>query len=356
MSLRAQLRLALRDFTLDVDLCLPATGVTALIGPSGSGKTSVLRCIAGLERAARGTLQFRDEVWQDAQRFVPAHARAIGYVFQDARLFPHLSVRQNLEFGLKRVPQSARRIPFDQAVSLLSLQALLARRPDSLSGGERQRVAIGRALLTSPALLLMDEPLASLDLESRAQILPYFEGLERSLQLPMLYVTHAPAEVVRLASRVIWLEAGQVRAQGPLNDVLTRPDLPLAHFADAGAVLDATVVEHAPDYRLTYVAVGRARLAISERDLAPGSRTRVHVRARDVSLWLTRPERSSISNLLEVQLIDIHLDRDPAHRLVRLRCEGAILLARITYRSVVELALHPGLALFAQVKSVALVD
>lgn len=356
MSLRARLALRRGDFDLDVDFECPSADVTAVIGPSGSGKTTLLRCIAGLEREARGEIHFQSQLWQDDEHFVPTHKRPVGYVFQEARLFPHLSVRKNLEFGYKRLDARERKVPFDQAVSLLGIAALLERSPRKLSGGERQRVAIARALLCSPLLLLMDEPLASLDLESRAQIIPYFEALQRELQLPIVYVTHAPLEVVRLAARIILLERGKVRAHGPIHEVLTRPDLPLSHFEDAGAVLDARVVAHAPDYHLTYVSVEGGQLAISQRPLAIGATTRVHIRARDVSISLVRPARSSISNVLEAKVLDVNADRDPAHRLVRLVAGGSLLLARVTQRSVVELGLSPGFLVFAQVKSVALVE
>jgi molybdate transport system ATP-binding protein len=202
----------------------------------------------------------------------------------------------------------------------------------------------------------MDEPLASLDLDSRAQILPCFEAHERELQIPIVYVTHAPAEVVRLAQRLVFLEAGRVRATGPLNELLTHPELPLSHLPDAGSVLQARVVEHAPEYHLTYVSVAAGTLAISARALPIGARTRVYVHARDVSVSLTRPERSSISNTLPMQVLDIHPDRDPAHRLVRLSCDAEILLCRVTLRSVVELGLGAGMPVFAQVKSVTLVE
>jgi molybdate transport system ATP-binding protein len=356
MMLEARFRLARGAFTLQVELSLPADGVTAVIGPSGSGKTTLLRCIAGLERDPHGELRFRGEVWQDARTFRPAHRRPIGYVFQDADLFPHLSVRDNLLFGMRRVPEAQRRIGFERAVELLGVAPLLDREPGRLSGGERQRAAIARALLTSPALLLMDEPLASLDLGSRAQILPYFEALQRELSVPILYVSHAPAEVVRLASRIVWLTEGRVRAQGPINEILTRPELALAHGEDAGAVLEGSVIEHLPDYHLTQVAVAAGRLTISQRPLALGARTRVHVRARDVSIALQRPERSSINNVLEMHVLDVHPDLDPAHRLVRLAAGDAVLLARITLRSVAELALAPDVPVFALVKSAALVE
>jgi molybdate transport system ATP-binding protein len=356
VSLAARFQLQLRAFALDVSLAFEADGVTALLGPSGSGKTTLLRCLAGLERDPHGELRFRDQIWQAGSQWLPTHQRPIGYVFQDARLFPHLSVRKNLEFGFRRIPPAQRKIGFERAVSWLGVEPLLERKPHKLSGGERQRVAIARALLCSPQLLLLDEPLASLDLASRAHIMPLLENVQRQLQLPIVYVTHAPAEVVRLATRIVLLDTGRVLAVGSANDLLTRPDLPLAHFEDAGAIVDAVVVKHAPEYHLTYVGAGGGSLAISLHDLAVGETLRVHVRARDVSVALVRAERSSIGNVLPAKILGIHLDRDPAHRLLRLDCAGAVLLSRITQRSAVELDLVVGQAVFAQVKSVALVE
>jgi len=356
MSIRARFRVPLSRFALDVDLQLEAAGVSAVIGASGSGKTTLLRCFAGLVRDPEGELRVRDTVWQDRAQFVPPHRRAIGYVFQDARLFPHLNVRKNLEFGMRRVPPGERRVAFERAVELLGIAPLLARSPRKLSGGESQRVGIARALLTSPLLLLMDEPLASLDLESRAQISSYLEQLQKELAIPVLYVTHSPLEVVRLAARIVLLEEGRVRALGPIHELLTRPDLPLSHIDDAGAVLDARVSAHAPEYSLTYVSIDAGQLAISARPAPVGSEIRFHVRARDVSLSLVRPERSSISNVLEGRVIDVNADRDPAHRLVRVAVGRSVLLSRVTFRSVVELGIAPGLPVLAQVKSVAIVE
>jgi molybdate transport system ATP-binding protein len=342
-------------FSLDVGFELPARAL-AIVGKSGSGKTTLLRCIAGLERPKLGELAVNGVVFQSARVWLPAHRRSVGYVFQEPSLFPHLSVRENLLFGMSRVPKSERRIGLDDVVSLLSLSALLERAPTHLSGGEKQRVAIGRALLTSPGLLLMDEPLASLDLESRAQILPYFEALQRALAIPLLYVTHAPGELARIAEHVVLLERGRVLASGTLNEVLTRADLPLSHADDAGAVLSAVVVEQRSDFHLTYLEAAGGRLAISARPLALGQTTRLHVRARDVSLAVTRPSRTSISNLLEARVLSVHEERDPAQRLVRLDAAGTTLLARVTYLSVVELGIAPGLRVYAQIKSVALAE
>jgi molybdate transport system ATP-binding protein len=342
-------------FRLDVELSVPK-GCVGVVGASGSGKTTLLRCIAGLEPSARGTLRVHDAIWQDERVFLPVYRRSVGYVFQEPSLFPHLSVRENLLFGQRRVPAEERRISFDDAVALLGAEPLLARDPSSLSGGERQRVAIARALLTSPKLLLLDEPLASLDIESRAQILPYLEGVQRALSVPMLYVTHSPNELARIAQRVVLLAAGRVEAEGPLNELLTRPDLGLSQREDAGAVLDAKVEEHDAHHHLTYLRVQGARVLISRRALAVGEATRLLVRARDVSLAREKPVATSINNVLEVSVRGVHDDRDPAYRLVTLDLAGSTLLARITALSLHQLGLKPGERVFALVKSAALIE
>ena len=228
-AIHAQFKLAYSGFTLDVDLDLPGRGVTALFGHSGSGKTALLRCIAGLERANSGFLAVNGRVWQDdSQRvYLPTYQRPLGYVFQEASLFPHLNVRRNLEYGMKRVPASERRASLEQAISLLGIGNLLTQLPDTLSGGERQRVAIARALAVSPQLLLMDEPLAALDQARKQEILPYLEQLHGELNIPILYVSHAADEVARLADHIVVMEAGKVLANGPLSDTLSRLDLPL---------------------------------------------------------------------------------------------------------------------------------
>ncbi|MFI4869013.1 MAG: molybdenum ABC transporter ATP-binding protein [Steroidobacterales bacterium] len=356
MSLAFDIRWSRPDFQLQVDCEFPASGITALFGRSGCGKTTVLRCIAGLERAVRAAVRFNDVVWQDERRFVPAHRRPLGYVFQESSLFPHLDVRGNLMYGLQRVPVAQRRIGFDQAVQLMRLESLLAHRAHQLSGGQRQRVAIARALLTSPQLLLLDEPLSNLDLPSRAEILPHLERLHDELSIPIVYVSHEIGEVMRIADHIALLEAGSVRAFGPIQELLTRPELSLAHLEEAGSVFDGVIAEHDPRYHLSYVATPAGRLAISLRAVPVGRRVRVRIDARDVSLALKPPELSSISNVLAGRVIDVTDDRDPAQRLVRIDVGGRPLLARITQRSAVQLAIAPGVALYAQVKSVALMS
>ena len=356
MSLAFDIVCSRPDFQLHVDCEFPGHGITALFGRSGCGKTTVLRCIAGLERAGRAVVRFNDVVWQDDRRFVPAHRRPLGYVFQESSLFPHLDVRGNLRYGLQRVPAEQRRLGFDQAVQLMRLENLLTHRAHELSGGQRQRVAIARALLTSPQLLLLDEPLSNLDLPSRAEILPHLERLHDELSIPIVYVSHEIGEVMRIADHIALLEAGSVRAVGPIHELVTRPELPLAHLEEAGSVFDGVIAEHDPQYHLSYVATPAGRLAISLRAVPVGQRVRVRIDARDVSLALKPPELSSISNVLAGRVIDVTDDRDPAQRLVRIDVGGRPLLARITQRSVVQLAIAPGVALYAQVKSVALMS
>jgi molybdate transport system ATP-binding protein len=356
VSLALELRWSRPDFQLAVACEFPDSGISALFGRSGAGKTTLLRCIAGLERAPRGSVRFNGELWQDQHHFVPPHHRPLGYVFQESSLFTHLDARGNLEYGLRRVPVARRRIGFDQAVQLMGLESLLARRTGELSGGQRQRVAIARALLTSPQLLLLDEPLSSLDLPSRAEILPHLERLHDELSIPIVYVSHEISEVMRIADHIALLESGSVRAAGPIHDLLTRPDLPLAHLEEAGSIFEGIIAQHDERYHLSYVSVAGGKLAISQRAAPIGQRVRVRIDARDVSLALEPAEHSSITNILPGRVIDVTEDRDPAQRLVRVDVGGCPLLSRITLRSVAQLGIAPGIELYAQVKSVALME
>lgn len=341
-------------FTLDVDLHLPGRGVTALFGHSGSGKTTVLRCVAGLERAAQGRLVVDGEVWQDTTRWLPPYRRPIGYVFQEANLFAHLSVLGNLRYGLKRVA-AEHRLRLDQAIELLGIAHLLDRRPDRLSGGERQRVGIARALAVGPRLLLMDEPLAALDLKRKQEILPYLERLHDELDIPILYVSHSPDEVARLADHLVALDAGRVFAQGPLRDTLARLDLPFKLGEDAGAVLDATVGQVDPQWHLARVDFDGGSLWTRDPGLAVGRRVRVRVLARDVSL-AEEPGTTSIQNVLRGRIDAVGGDDHPGLALVRVLVGESMLLARLTKRAAASLHVAPGRDLWIQVKSVALLE
>jgi len=357
-EIHARFRVEHPEFALDVDLRLPGRGVSALFGHSGSGKTSCLRCFAGLDRPLEGYLQVNGELWQDSAQgyFLPAHKRAVGYVFQDANLFSHLSVRRNLEFGLKRIPAAVRQIPLAQAVELLGIGHLLERLPDKLSGGERQRVGIARALLTSPRLLLMDEPLASLDLKRKLEVLPYLERLHEELEIPIVYVSHSPDEVARLADHLVLLENGRVTASGPLKQTLLRADLPFVLEEDAEAVVEGQVTAHDQAYGLLYIQLPDSdiQLRLPHAALPLHKQVRVKIKARDVSLSLQHAQGSSVLNLLPALVLDWLEIEGQAHVLVRLQVGGEQLIARITRYSRDQLGLHRGQSLWAQVKSVAL--
>lgn len=354
----ARLKIAYPGFSLDVDLHLPGRGVTALYGHSGSGKTTCLRCIAGLERAEQGFIQVNDEVWQDSERriFVPPHKRALGYVFQEASLFAHLSVLDNLLYGFKRIAPAERQVTLEQAVELLGIGPLMARMPGHLSGGERQRVAIARALLTSPKLLLLDEPLAALDQKRKNEILPYLQRLQTQLDIPILYVSHSLDEVVRLADHLVLLDQGAVLASGPVGEVMARMDLPMAQAEDAGVVVEGRVAGHNSAYQLLSLSFPGSTLSVQVAHAAVSIDTpmRFRILARDISLNLERPAHSSILNLLPVTVSGETPADNAAHVLVRLDMHGTPLLARITRYSRDQLGLHVGQQLWAQVKSVAL--
>jgi molybdate transport system ATP-binding protein len=356
MSIKAQLRLAYSAFTLDVDLNMPGRGVTALFGPSGSGKTTLLRCIAGLERGA-GRLEVQGDIWQDADNFVLTHRRPLGYVFQDARLFAHLTVRSNLEYGMRRQrrPASADVSRFDSVIELLGLGPLLDRLPERLSGGEQQRVAIARALLTAPRLLLMDEPLASLDLARKQEILPYLERLHDELEIPVLYVSHAADEVTRLADYIVVLEGGRAVAQGALSATLARVDLPIRLGEDVGAVFEGTVAERDAEWHLARVEFDGGELWVRDNGAALGQRVRVRILARDVSIAASRHDDISIMNMLPATITGHAGEDHPALVLLQLRVGNTTLLARLTRRSAHRLDLAPGREVWVQIKAVALI-
>ncbi len=361
--LRVDTRRRLGGLEHRADFDLPLAGVTALFGASGAGKSTLVNLIAGLLRPQAGRIAVGDAVFFDAARGIdlPVHRRELGVVFQDARLFPHLSVRDNLRFGLKRAGARARspRVPFDAVVALLGIEALLARRPHTLSGGERQRVAVGRALLAQPRLLMLDEPLASLDAPRKAEVLPYIERLRDEFDLPILYVSHAVDEVLRLASTLVLLERGAVVDAGPLTEVLEHPAAaPLRGGADAGALVYGVVREHDPRYGLSTLACDGFTLRVPRVDLPPGARVRLRIPAREVSLALSLPADLSISNRIEGQVEQL-LARDDAphlaHLEVRVRVgQHTLLAAAVTRESAERLALAPGLRLWCLIKSVAL--
>lgn len=351
MSIEVRFKVDYPGFTLDVDLCLPSQGVIALFGHSGSGKTTLLRAIAGLERVPDGHLIIDDEVWQDEATFVPTHRRRLGYVFQEASLFPHLTVRDNLVYGMKRRAATAN---FEETLALLGIGHLLDRKPERLSGGERQRVAIARALLAQPRLLLMDEPLAALDLARKREILPYLDQLHERLRIPVIYVSHAPDEVARLADHLVVLDGGRVVAAGPLAATLARADLPIRLGEDAGVVLDGMVTGREEAWHLARIELpGGAELWVRDEGHPVGRRLRMRVLARDVSLAREEPHDSTILNHLRVIVRELSADTHPALLLARAEVGGQPLLARLTRRSAAAFGITPGMSAWAQVKAVA---
>ena len=327
-----------------------APGLTALFGRSGSGKTSIVDIVGGLIRPTRGKVIVDGQVLVDTERrvFVPAHRRRIGYVFQDSRLFPHLSVRHNLLYGRWFARGSGgAAADLGAVVDLLGIGHLLDRQPDSLSGGEKQRVAIGRALLAKPLLVLMDEPLASLDEARRSEILPYIERLRDEAGVPILYVSHSVAEVARLATTVVIMAEGKVTAVGPVLDTL-----PLADANDGGSVLDATVSHHDETFELSVLTTAAGELQVPRLNAPAGAHVRAYIRARDVMLSLRPPEEISALNVLAGRVAAV-TSISGAQADVRLDCNGAVLMARLTIKSVERLALTPGRPVFAVIKSVS---
>jgi len=356
-GLRIALRLARDGFALQVDVVLPATGITAVFGASGSGKTSLLRCVAGLERASNGLISLGKVPWQDASRsiFVPPWERDLAYVFQEASLFEHLNVQDNIAFGLKRVKKPRASAALSQAVELLGIGHLMQREVGSLSGGERQRVAIARALATQPRLLLLDEPLSALDLARRQEILPWLEKMRDELRVPMLYVTHSADELARLADHLVVLERGALKACGAAQDVLARVQSPVIVGEDAGVLLRGTVVQRDALWHLAKIEFPGGFLWVRDSGTALGQQVRLRVLARDVSIATNEAQGTSVQNHLPGQIEAIVEDTHPSQALVRVRCGASVFLARITQRAVSLLRLSEGAVVWVQVKSVALI-
>lgn len=352
----------LGDFKLAASFSAPAKGVTALFGPSGCGKTTILRCIAGLERL-KGEVRIGGEVWQDSSRgiFLPTHKRHIGYVFQEASLFPHMDVKSNLVYGAKRAQNVADRnvADFDAIVHLLGISHLLDRSPVALSGGERQRVAVGRALLSSPRVLLMDEPLSALDRITKEEILPYFEMLHETLALPVIYITHDFTEIERLADTVVLIEKGHVTGRGSLAQLQTDPSLPLLKSRDASVVIEGRIAEFDRDFGLTRLTIDGGEIWVPGQHGAVGDIRRLSIAVSDVSLARTDTHESTIVNSLPARIITIDgRPQEPqASVILSLGSEGSgcKIAARITRRSLHHLGFEPGQQVFAQIKSVALV-
>lgn len=354
-GLQIRLHLPRKDFALQVDLQLPAHGITVLYGASGSGKTTVLRCVAGLERAQSARVQVGPDVWQDDDSgvFLPPWQRDLGYVFQEASLFEHLDVRRNLSFGLKRAGKPGGERALAEAVELLGIGHLLQRRPANLSGGERQRVAIARALATQPRLLLLDEPLAALDTPRRQEILPWLERIRDEWRIPALYVTHAADELTRLADHLVVLDQGKVRAAGPVEEVLAQVNTPVVVGEDAGVLLTGHVAERDARWQLARVHFAGGDLWVRDSGLALNRPVRLRLLARDISLTLAEPQGTSIQNHFAGRVEAIADDAHPSQALVQVRCGEALIVSRITRRSLHALGIAEGSAVWVQVKSVA---
>lgn len=343
------------NFRLDVDVDLAAQGITGLFGPSGAGKTSLLRCVAGLEAADRGRVSIGDALLEDSDQklSVPSEKRRIGYVFQEPRLFPHLSIEANLRFGLRRSQRGMPAQSFERIVDMLGLESLLARATAGLSGGEAQRVAIGRALLSAPELLLMDEPLASLDETRKNDVLPYLDRLHQDAGVPIIYVSHNIDEICQLCDQLAVMSDGVVVAHGDLQSVLLQTELPVLGGNEAGAVLRATVTAIDAENELTAISAAGHELWVPGRDLRVGSTVSLRVRANDVSLCLDRPERTSILNVLPARIEQLQ-DEPDGTVLLRMLIGAECILARITKKSRAQLSLQVGTQVYAQVKSIAI--
>ncbi len=335
-TIRLQHALRRSDFALDVDVAIPAVGITGLFGESGSGKTTLLRCIAGLEAGSSTDVR-------------PVHKRDIGYVFQDPQLFPHLDVRGNIEYGKRRAAKSP--VDQNQVVEMLGLGDLLDRRPRGLSGGEAQRVAIASVLLRAPRLVLMDEPLASLDRRRKEELLPYLDRLHDDWSVPMIYVSHSIDEVSRLCDHLLLIEHGRIVASGELHETLARVDLPMLSGADAGAVIEAQPQGYDEEYDLTQFDFSGGELWVPGRYDMTVHSVRLRIAAHDVSLCRAKPESTTILNVIAAEVEEIQQSKG-ASALIRLRVGRDYLLAKVTRRSVARLDLKKGDRLFAQVKSV----
>ena len=354
-SLSVRLQLTRADFSLDVDINAPSNGVTAIFGSSGSGKTTLLRCIAGLEKGATGSVCFKGDYWQQDKQFLPVHKRPLGYVFQEASLFEHLTADENLQYAIKRASANVS-IDKQHAIDLLGIGNLLNRFPEALSGGERQRVAIARALLIQPELLLMDEPLASLDAPRKAEILPYLERLKTELSLPILYVTHAIDEIARLADHIVVMQTGKVLMQGSAEGVFSNLDFSHIQGEDTASILCGTVIERDSTFHLCTVLSGELKLQFRDMSHEIGNSVRIRILARDVSLSVSQPEQSSILNCFESEVIDVKQDNHPGQMLAKIDIGHANIIARISAKSAHDLSIKPNKKVWAQVKSVAIVQ
>lgn len=344
------------QFTLDVDLTLPGNGVTAIFGHSGSGKTTLLRCIAGLQKAPQGQLIVNGDPWQTSKRFIPTHKRPLAYVFQEPSLFPHLTVEGNLRYAIVRSQQPLCADSQTDILQLMGITTLLKRWPQQLSGGEKQRVAIARALMIRPQILLMDEPLAALDLAKKQEILPYLESLKAQLNIPILYVSHSADEVARLADHLVVLDHGRVSAQGPIAEVLSGIHLPIRLGEEMGAVLDTKIIARDARWSLIKVGFDGGELWLRDEGGFLGEVIRLRILARDISLAISPHRDTSIMNVLQGTILAFAPDSHPAMVLSQIQIGSQKVIARTTARSVSELGLVAGDTVWIQIKTVAIVS
>ena len=349
-----KIKIKLDDFMLDAKFTIPDKGITVVFGDSGSGKTTLLRVIAGLEKSDDGYLKVGDSVWQKGDNFVPTHKRQIGYVFQDAALFNHLDVKGNLGYVIKRT-DGINKDFIESIYTLLEIKSLLNRSTVQLSGGEKQRVAIARALLANPKILLLDEPLSALDLKRKNEILPYLDSLHNQLDIPILYVTHSQDETSRLADHLILIENGNIIGNGPVNEMLTRFDMPMARSNKAISIFDAKVINRDPEFSLMYLEFSGGQFVVPDNGMSIESLVRIRVAARDVSLTKKKQTDTSILNIFSAVVEEI-APESKAQIIVRLTMGGVILLSCLTRKSASTLGLEVGLSIFVQVKSVAILS
>ncbi len=353
MSIELKFNIHRGDFMLNIELSIPKRGITALFGPSGCGKTTLLRAIAGLESSHDSYLKIGHTIWQDKNSNLPAHQRPVGYVFQEPSLFSHLNVQANLEYGIKRTPASGQKISLQRAIKLLGIEHLLQRKTHQLSGGEQQRVAIARALAVNPAILLLDEPMAALDMQRKQEIMPYLESLHQELDIPIIYVSHSRDEVARLGDYLVLMDKGRIKATGSVADIFTRLDIPLAHGPDTKTVVEAKVSHYDAEFSLSYLDFSGGRFAVTSKPLPIGHSVRLQFFARDVSITLQHQQQTSILNIFAAT-IDAMLEEGDAQLTLRLMIGSTAVLARITRKSAYELGLQTGKQVYAQIKSVAL--
>ena len=352
--IECKIKVQLESFMLDANFSIPDRGITVVFGPSGSGKTTLLRAIAGLEKSDKGFLKIGDSVWQKGENFLPTHKRQIGYVFQDAALFDHLDVKGNLNFVIKRA--IGLKEDFIESIhNLLEIKTLLNRKTTQLSGGERQRVAIARALLTNPKILLLDEPLSALDLKRKNEILPYLDSIHNDLEIPILYVTHSQDEMSRLADHLLLIEDGNIVGSGPVNDMLTRFDMPLSHGGDAVSIIEAEVLKRDSEFNLMHLDFLGGQFIVPDNSFPVQTKVRIRVVARDVSLTKSKQVDTSILNIFPAMVQEI-VNEGEAQVMVRLQIKETILLACITRKSSYKLRLEKGSEVFVQVKSVAILS